>query len=140
MSIGAFLLRIVESRNQRYTVYGTLLVVGVFSIIYLFLAIFQCHPINHYVSLIIIPKQTLYAYSISVQWNFSVSGTCFPTNVVVGMTYAQTVISCTCDFIFAGVPVVLVSFLLSGFPIIILLVEIPILVFTSAVQVTLNVK
>jgi hypothetical protein len=50
LSIGAFLLRIVQSKHQRYTVYGVLLVNILFSIVYLCLVIFQCTPISHFVS------------------------------------------------------------------------------------------
>jgi hypothetical protein len=56
LSIGTFLLRVVNSRVQRYTIYGVLLVVTLYSIAYLCMVIFQCIPVSHFVSIPIEPS------------------------------------------------------------------------------------
>lgn len=50
LSIGAFLLRVLRAKWQRYTIYGVIIFNTVLSLAYFFVVVFQCMPVSSYVS------------------------------------------------------------------------------------------
>ncbi|RDW65227.1 hypothetical protein BP5796_09919 [Coleophoma crateriformis] len=89
LSVGAFLLRLLKARLQRWTVYITLIVVTLYSLVYCIMAIAQCTPIDHY-------------------WHPLSEGTCFSGSIIVGTSYAFATLISFSDFLFAAMPIFLV--------------------------------
>jgi hypothetical protein len=91
LSIAVFLLRICVKRAHKYLIYGTLMMVIVFSIFYLLLAIFQCQPTSYF-------------------WNqyAGAQGTCIDKSIFPDATFAHSAVSATADFVLGILPVCII--------------------------------
>jgi hypothetical protein len=90
-SIAFFLSRICVRRWQLLTVWAAVSVVVVFSIYYIFLIIFQCHPVSYF--------WTQFAGE---------SGSCVSPVVIAGSTYTHGEINIWSDFTLCTLPIPLV--------------------------------
>jgi len=90
LSIAVFLLRICITRTHRFTIYGTLGLVLGFSTFYLFLVIFQCHPLSFF-------------------WGqyAGMKGSCIDAAAVPDASIAHSAISFTADWILGLLPIFL---------------------------------
>lgn len=91
LSIAVFLLQFHTKPIQKYIIYGTLSMVITFSTSYLFLRIFQCHPVSDF-------------------WNDhrGIKGSCINPAVVSNSGIAQSVVSCTADWVLGLLPIALI--------------------------------
>lgn len=88
-SVAVFLLRICERKTQKWIIYGTMIIVVVFSTFYFLLAIFQCSPVDYF-------------------WNQYIQGTigtCIDPKVFPDATFAHSAISATADWILGLLPI-----------------------------------
>lgn len=91
VSIGIFLLRLAsEKRRYRYTIYGTLFVVSVWSIVLFFWNIFQCNP-------------------VAAQWDYTLlknpRNHCVSADEIVNAAYALSVMNILTDWLYALLPI-----------------------------------
>jgi len=89
LSIGSFLLRLVQRPIQKYIIITTLTLVSVYTATYLFLVIFQCQPVSR-------------------AWYPLNQGKCLPDRVIVGSSYAHSAVIGSSDLVFAILPIYLV--------------------------------
>ncbi|KAH7033150.1 uncharacterized protein B0I36DRAFT_383072 [Microdochium trichocladiopsis] len=94
MSIGLFLLRIATQKRYRYTLYGALGVVTVWSLVLFFWNIFQCNPVE-------------------AQWDLQIlandpNARCVSPEEVVKGAYALSVMTILSDWLFALLPIPMV--------------------------------
>ena len=90
-SIGVFLMRIAVNPIQIYIIWVVMSVVGVFSIFYFFLIIFQCHPVAYFWA----------QYS-------GLKGSCVNPSVIADSTYAHSAVSCFADWTLGTLPIFMV--------------------------------
>jgi hypothetical protein len=90
-SIAFFLSRICVRRWQLLTIWVIMSAVIIFSIYYIFLIIFQCHPVSYF--------WTQFAGE---------SGSCVASVVIAGSTYAHGAINIWSDFTLCTLPILLV--------------------------------
>jgi hypothetical protein len=88
LSIAVFLLRICVKRFHKYLIYGTMIMVIVYSMFYLLLAVFQCQPTSYF-------------------WNqyAGAEGTCINKSIFPDATFAHSAVSATADFVLGILPV-----------------------------------
>lgn len=90
ISIGCFLLRIVQRRPHRWIIYITMIASTISGALFFFAALFQCWP-------------------VSFVWNKAQPGHCFNMDIIVAITYTYSVFSILTDFTFTILPLFLVS-------------------------------
>lgn len=90
ISIGCFLLRIVQRRAHRRIVYTAMAASTVSGALFFCAALFQCWP-------------------VSFVWNKAQPGHCFDMNLIVAVTYTYSAFSIVTDFTFTILPLFLVS-------------------------------
>lgn len=84
LSIGIFLLRLAVQKTYRYTLWGSLAVVAVWSTVLFFWNIFQCRPVE-------------------AQWDYTVAGsTCVGADQIVAAAYALSVMCIISDWLYVG--------------------------------------
>jgi hypothetical protein len=90
LSIACFLLRLAVQRRYRYTLWGAIIVVTIWSTALFFWDIFQCHPVE-------------------AQWDFTIPNqTCVSADQVVAAAYALSVMTIITDWLFALIPIPMV--------------------------------
>ncbi|KXJ92992.1 hypothetical protein Micbo1qcDRAFT_232643 [Microdochium bolleyi] len=94
MSIGIFLLRIATLKRYRYTLYISISIVGVWSLVLFFWNIFQCNPVE-------------------AQWDYTIlssnpNARCVSVDQVVSAAYALSVMTILSDWLFALLPIPMV--------------------------------
>ena len=90
ISIGYFLLRITVRRIDLLIIYGVMVVTVVTGVVFFFLTLFQCWPVEFF-------------------WDKTIEGgSCIDINVIVTATYVYSAFSVVCDFTFALLPIVLI--------------------------------
>lgn len=90
ISIGVFLLRLTTYKVHRWIIYSVMTVTVLTGIVFFFVTLLQCHPINYF-------------------WYTNQEGSCIPTEVIIALTYLYSVFSVICDFTFAILPMFLIS-------------------------------
>lgn len=90
--IGTFLMQICIHRSQILVIRTVIIGFCTFSIYYLFLMIFQCHPVSYFWT----------------RYGVGASGTCLSPNIVVDSTYAHAVLSAISDWTLGTLPIFLV--------------------------------
>ncbi|KAK9423059.1 putative Integral membrane protein [Seiridium unicorne] len=92
-TVGIFLLRICSRQWQTTVIWGVLAIVLIFNIVYMFIAIAQCQPIDYF-------------------WNrvtsVSIKGTCVSKELGSGSTYAATAVNAFADLTLGLLPIALV--------------------------------
>lgn len=93
-SIGLFLLRLATQRRYRYTIYGSIFVVGIWSLVLFFWNMFQCNP-------------------VAAQWDYTIlqndkTATCVTAEEVVSAAYSLSAMTVLTDWFYALIPVPLV--------------------------------
>lgn len=90
-SIGWFLLRITTQRRDKWIVYISVFMSILTGIIFFFVTLFQCQPIDYF-------------------WNREEGqqGTCVPADVIIGLAFLYSSINVIVDFAFALLPFFLV--------------------------------
>jgi hypothetical protein len=92
-TVGIFLLRICSRQWQVTVIWGVLAIVLIFNIVYLFIAIAQCQPIDYF-------------------WtrleSASAKGTCVSKELASGSTYAATAVNAFADWTLGLLPIALV--------------------------------
>ena len=91
LSIGIMLLRLTVVKLHRILVWIVLGVTMIFSAVFFFMFIFQCIPSPYF--------WTRYTGG---------QGSCLDPNIIVGMTYGWSGISCAGDWMFAIIPFLIV--------------------------------
>ncbi|KAM0813635.1 hypothetical protein AB5N19_13633 [Seiridium cardinale] len=94
LSIGIFLLRLATQRRYRYTIYGSVFVVSVWSIVLFFWNLFQCNPVE-------------------AQWDYTIlvkdkTATCVDANQVVNAAYSLSILTVLTDWFYALIPIPMV--------------------------------
>jgi hypothetical protein len=90
-SIGVFLMRIAVKRVQIIIIWFVMGIVGVFSVFYFFLIIFQCHPVAYFWG----------KYS-------GLEGSCISPVIIADSTYAHSAVSCFADWTLGTLPISMV--------------------------------
>lgn len=93
LTVGMFILRICSKRWHKMTVCTTLIVCVGFNLFYLFMAVFQCRPATFFWE----------QYT-----NADAHGTCLPTGLITGLTYAACGVNAVGDWVLGLLPIVLV--------------------------------
>ncbi|KAF7529202.1 hypothetical protein G7054_g9906 [Neopestalotiopsis clavispora] len=92
-TVGIFLLRICSRQWQNTVIWGVLAIVLIFNIVYMFIAVAQCQPIDYF-------------------WNrlvdFTEKGTCVSKELASGSTYAATAVNAFADWTLGLLPIALV--------------------------------
>ncbi|KAK6208181.1 hypothetical protein LQW54_007089 [Pestalotiopsis sp. IQ-011] len=92
-TVGIFLLRICSRQWQSTVIWGVLAIVLIFNIVYMFIAVAQCQPIDYF-------------------WNrvsdFNAKGTCSSKELASGSTYAATAVNAFADWTLGLLPIALV--------------------------------
>lgn len=87
LSIAIFLLRLAVRRRYRYTLWASMVVVVVWSIVSFFWDIFQCTPVQ-------------------AQWDFTIPhARCVSPAQIVSAAYAISVMTIVTDWLFALLPI-----------------------------------
>ncbi|KAI1801032.1 hypothetical protein F4811DRAFT_481521 [Daldinia bambusicola] len=91
LSIGIFLLRLATQKRYRYTLYGSLIVVSIWSVVLFFWNIFQCNP-------------------VSAQWDYTIlekdpKAHCVSADEIVNAAYALSVMNILSDWLYALIPI-----------------------------------
>lgn len=91
LSIAVFLLRICVRRAHRYLIFGTMIMVAIFSIFYFSLAILQCQPTSYF-------------------WDqyAGEEGSCIDKAIFPDATFAHSAVSATADFVLGILPVCII--------------------------------
>lgn len=110
LSLIAFMLRIIKERAQIIAVYVMLVIIVVLSVIFFFMAVFQCRPIDKYVSICF--RAAYHFYYIcdanKPQWNILAPGTCFDSTTVLGISLTHGIVIAATDFSMAILPLFIV--------------------------------
>lgn len=93
-SIGLFLLRLATQKVYKYIIYGSIVVVGIWSIVLFFWNLFQCHP-------------------LTAQWDYTIldndpTASCVSAQEIVNAAYALSAMSVISDWFYALIPVPMV--------------------------------
>lgn len=87
LSIGAFLLRLAIQKRYRYTIYISMAVILVWSLVLWFWDMFQCSPVK-------------------AQWDYTLPNyTCVSAQAVVNAAYALSVMTIVTDWLYALLPI-----------------------------------
>ncbi|KAI1377203.1 hypothetical protein F4677DRAFT_48593 [Hypoxylon crocopeplum] len=91
LSIGIFLLRLATQNRYRYTLYASIIVVGIWSIVLFFWNIFQCNP-------------------VAAQWDYTIlendkNSHCVSADEIVNAAYALSVMNIVSDWLYALMPI-----------------------------------
>ncbi|KAK6075653.1 integral membrane family protein [Seiridium cupressi] len=94
LSIGIFLLRLATQKRSIYTIYGSVFVVSVWSIVLFFWNLFQCNP-------------------VAAQWDYRIlvndkTASCVDANQVVNAAYSLSVLTVLTDWFYALIPIPMV--------------------------------
>lgn len=92
-TVGIFLLRICSHRWQSGIIWAVLAVVLIFNIVYIFIAIAQCQPVDYFWVRVSSP---------------TAKGTCVSKELASGSTYAATAINAFADWTLGLLPIALV--------------------------------
>ena len=96
-SIGVMLLRLAISKVHRFIVYMALAIAEIYSLVFLFIFIFQCNPSRYFWTVLTGDE-----------------GSCIDGKVIVGAFYGYTAIACITDWVFAVLPAFIVMGLQMG--------------------------
>ncbi|KAI8966161.1 hypothetical protein F5Y11DRAFT_214906 [Daldinia sp. FL1419] len=91
LSIGIFLLRLASQNRYKYTLYASIVIVSIWSIVLFFWNIFQCNPVE-------------------AQWDYTIlqkdsNARCVSADEIVNAAYALSVMSVLSDWLYALLPV-----------------------------------
>ncbi|KAL7625289.1 hypothetical protein AAE478_004505 [Parahypoxylon ruwenzoriense] len=91
LSIGIFLLRLASQNRYKYTIYGSLIIVSIWSIVLFFWNMFQCNP-------------------VTAQWDYTIlrndpSSHCVSADEIVNAAYALSVMNVLSDWLYALIPI-----------------------------------
>ena len=105
LSIGTFLLRLVQKPIHVHIIQAVLVIVSLYSLAYVFLVVFQCTPVDHFVRT---PIDGSLDFANFLQWKPFGKGKCLPGRVNTNTSYAHAAVIGTSDLIFAILPVFVV--------------------------------
>lgn len=84
LSIGIFLLRLAVHKSYRYILWGSLIIVAIWSIVLFFWNLFQCKP-------------------VAAQWDYTIDGSkCVPIHEIVAAAYALSVMCILSDWLYVS--------------------------------------
>jgi len=106
LSIGTFLLRIVNKKSHIYLVYAMLDVVTSFCTVLFIMSIFQCDPVNRFVRYSSASRSWI--DNNMKQWHPLAPGSCLDSALVLNMSYTHCAIIAMTDFGFAILPTLIV--------------------------------
>lgn len=91
LSIGIFLLRLATQKRYIYTIYGSILVVAIWSVVLFLWNMFQCHPVD-------------------AQWDYTIlqkdpNAFCVGADQVIAAAYALSVMTILSDWLYALLPI-----------------------------------
>ncbi|KAI0377982.1 hypothetical protein F5Y04DRAFT_263226 [Hypomontagnella monticulosa] len=91
LSIGIFLLRLASQKRYKYTLYASIVIVGIWSIVLFFWNIFQCNP-------------------VAAQWDYTIlqndpNARCVSADEIVNAAYALSVMNILSDWLYALLPI-----------------------------------
>ncbi len=87
LSIAVFLLRLAVQRRYKYTLWGSMFVIAIWSTVSFFWDLFQCSPVQ-------------------AQWDYTIEGLkCATEDQVVSGAYAISVMTILTDFLYALLPI-----------------------------------
>ncbi|KAI1847206.1 hypothetical protein JX265_011882 [Neoarthrinium moseri] len=94
LSIGIFLLRLATQKRYRYAIYGSIVIVSIWSIVLFFWNLFQCHPFE-------------------AQWDYTIlqndpTAFCVSADQIVSAAYALSVMTILSDWFYALIPIPIV--------------------------------
>lgn len=92
-TVGLFLLRICSHVWQSTVIWGVLAIVLIFNIVYMFIAVAQCQPVNYFWTRV---------------GSTPVKGTCVSKELASGSTYAATAVNAFADWTLGLLPIALV--------------------------------
>jgi hypothetical protein len=88
VSLGLFFLRILTAPRERRIIYGSLIIFSIWSLGYLFFALFQCG----------VPSGSRF-------WENKITDRCGSDALGLGMGYTQAILSAAVDIIFVSLPI-----------------------------------
>ncbi|KAI1101962.1 hypothetical protein F4804DRAFT_314549 [Jackrogersella minutella] len=91
LSIGIFLLRLATQKRYRYTLYASIVIITIWSIVLFFWNIFQCNP-------------------VPAQWDYTIlandpTSHCVSADEIVNAAYALSVMTILSDWMYALLPI-----------------------------------
>ncbi|KAI1390737.1 uncharacterized protein F4822DRAFT_162356 [Hypoxylon trugodes] len=91
LSIGIFLLRLASQNRYKYTLYASIIIVSIWSIVLFFWNIFQCNP-------------------VAAQWDYTIlqndpNSRCVSADEIVNAAYALSVMTILSDWLYALLPI-----------------------------------
>lgn len=87
LSIGFFLLRLAVQKRYTYTIYISMTVVLIWSLVLFFWDVFQCNPVQ-------------------AQWDYTIANyKCVSAQAVVNAAYALSVMTIVTDWLYALLPI-----------------------------------
>jgi hypothetical protein len=99
ITIGVFLMQICVKKSQINIIRGVILVFGIFTIYFLFLMIFQCHPISYFW---MSPPDPQPGYTPPA------GESCVSRDIIADSTYAHGALSAAVDWTLGILPIFLV--------------------------------
>ncbi|ORY71811.1 uncharacterized protein BCR38DRAFT_454241 [Pseudomassariella vexata] len=93
-SIGIFLLRLATQKRYRYTIYASIVIIAIWSLVLFFWNIFQCHPVE-------------------AQWDYRIlnedpKSSCVSAEEIINAAYALSVMTILSDWLYALLPIPMV--------------------------------
>jgi len=92
ISIGVFMLRIVTRKLHAWIVYTAMSLTVLSGLIFFFVTMFQCSPINYF-------------------WDRTIPGQCINADIIIALAFLYSSFSVISDFTFAMLPIWLVMHL-----------------------------
>ncbi|KAI1138579.1 hypothetical protein F5Y05DRAFT_44160 [Hypoxylon sp. FL0543] len=91
LSIGIFLLRLASQNKYKYTIYASIVIVSIWSVVLFFWNIFQCNP-------------------VAAQWDYTIlqndpNSRCVSADEIVNAAYALSVMNILSDWLYALLPI-----------------------------------
>ncbi|XDG02386.1 hypothetical protein ABKA04_002001 [Annulohypoxylon sp. FPYF3050] len=91
LSIGIFLLRLASQKRYQYTLYASIVIVSIWSVVLFFWNIFQCNP-------------------VAAQWDYTIlekdpTSHCVSADEIVNAAYALSVMNILSDWMYALIPI-----------------------------------
>ncbi|OTA67192.1 hypothetical protein K449DRAFT_211343 [Hypoxylon sp. EC38] len=91
LSIGIFLLRLASQKRYKYTLYASIVIVTIWSVVLFFWNIFQCNP-------------------VAAQWDYTIlrndpTSHCVSADEIVDAAYSLSVMSILSDWLYALLPI-----------------------------------
>ncbi|KAI0884257.1 uncharacterized protein GGS22DRAFT_21179 [Annulohypoxylon maeteangense] len=91
LSIGIFLLRLATQKRYKYTLYASIVIVSIWSVVLFFWNIFQCNP-------------------VAAQWDYTIlandpTSHCVSADEIVDAAYALSVMNILSDWMYALIPI-----------------------------------